>query len=165
MIDFGFKNLYYQWSNQKSIDRNKNELLYPPLGQRGVGFSRSNQYGINFNNAIKNNEKPFLVAMIETRKGTENIDEILANDFLDAIIIGPYDLSASLGVCGDFESKIFKKTYNLIREKCFKKDINFGIHIVEPSNKKLKKSIKEGCKFIAYSIDSVILHSVRPEFN
>ena len=134
------------------------------MGKRGVGFSRSNQYGINFEKAIKNNERPFLVGMIET-KWIDNINEILNTDFLDAIIIGPYDLSASLGVCGDFESIIFKEAYEFIKNQCFKKNINFGIHLVEPSNLKLERSIKEGCKFIAYSIDSVILHSVRPKIN
>ena len=166
IIDFGFKGFILPMIESKNqLIEIKNELLYPPLGKRGVGFSRSNQYGINFEKAIKNNERPFLVGMIETKGGLDNINEILNTDFLDAIIIGPYDLSASLGVCGDFESIIFKEAYEFIKNQCFKKNINFGIHIVEPSNAKLEESIRDGCKFIAYSIDSVILHSVKPTIN
>ena len=137
--------------------------MYPPKGKRGVGFSRSNQYGINFTNAIEDVTQPFIVAMIETKLGLQNLEEILTAEYLDAIIVGPYDLSASLGVCGDFESDIFKRAFENIKNLCNKFETPFGIHLVEPSNIKLKKSIENGAKFIAFSMDTVMLYSIKPE--
>ena len=45
--------------------------------------------------------------MIENSKALDNLNEILKTKYLDGIFIGPYDLSASLGIPGDFENKIF----------------------------------------------------------
>ena len=45
--------------------------------------------------------------MIETKLGVENLEEILQKKILDSVIIGPYDLSASLGCTGDFNDKRF----------------------------------------------------------
>ena len=67
---------------------------------------------------------------------------ILNYQYLDAILVGPYDLSASLGVCGEFESKTFKDAYETIKKLCLEKDVAFGVHIVQPSNEKLKETQK-----------------------
>ena len=95
--------------------------------------------------------------MIESKKGLENIDEILKVKGLDAIFIGPYDLSASLGITGEFNSKIFINSISLIKEKCKNSKIPCGIHVVDPSLKDLDIRINEGYKFIAYSMDTMHL--------
>lgn len=166
VVDSGFSGYIIPMVETKEELINiKDQILYPPTGKRGVGFSRSNQYGINFEKEIKNKHYPFIVAMIETEIGIKNLEEILDNKFLDAILIGPYDLSASLGVCGEFESTVFKNAFNLIKNKCKKYNIPFGTHIVQPSNKKLKDEIDNGCTFIPFSLDSVMLSSFRPLIN
>ena len=96
VVDCGFKGYIVPMvENIKKLKEIRNAILYPPEGKRGVGFSRSNQYGINFNNAIKDKEIPFLVAMIETIEGLKNTENILNYEYLDGILVGPYDLSAS----------------------------------------------------------------------
>lgn len=140
------------------------QFNYPPIGERGVGFSRSNQYGINFKTKINSKEIPFLVAMIETKKAIDNLKDILSFKHLDAVIIGPYDLSASLNICGEFENPIFLNTFKYIQDACKQFGIPFGIHLIEPCNIKLKKIIKEGSKFIPFSIDTVMLSHIKPEF-
>ncbi len=70
-----------------------NELInackWPPKGDRGVGFSRSNLYGDNFEKYKELASQPFIVGMIESKLGIENVDEILSVSGLDAILIGP----------------------------------------------------------------------------
>ena len=164
IVDFGFYGYIVPMiESSYELKLIKDQILYPPKGKRGVGFSRSNQYGINFESVIKNNTFPYLVGMIETIDGLENLDDILNYEFIDAILVGPYDLSASLGVCGNFESKIFKDAFQKIKETCNKKNIPFGTHIVKPSKEKLKEAINDGSRFIPYSIDSVMLHSFNPK--
>ena len=131
---------------------------WPPNGLRGVGFSRANLYGENFVNYKEEASQPLVVGMIETKLGLENIREILSVKGLDAILIGPYDLSASLGLTGETSHPKVEKEINHILSCCIKLNIPAGIHIVNPSVKEFKNKIKKGYRFIAYSIDTVFLN-------
>lgn len=128
---------------------------YPNKGRRGIGFSRGNQYGDNFRENL--NLRPFIVAMIETKKGLKNLDKILKCKELDAILIGPYDLSASLGIIADFKSLKFKKVISDILNKCKFYSKACGIHIVEPDDKELKRIINKGFLFIPFGMDTIFL--------
>ena len=100
--------------------------------------------------------------MIECKEGLKNIDEIVKCNDLDGILIGPYDLSASLKITGQFKNKIFLNAINKILNSCKKNKISVGIHQVKPSVKELKKIIKQGFNFLPYSIDSVFLQNNYP---
>ena len=163
IVDCGFQGYIVpmiEESNQ--LNEIYNAITYPPNGKRGVGFSRSNQYGINFKRKVVSQQRPFLVAMIETVKGLGNLEQILSSECLDALIIGPYDLSASLGTCGEFDSPEFKKAYDQIRKLCNKYNVPFGSHLIDPCNLRLKKTIDDGAKFIAFSMDSVMIYASKP---
>ena len=138
----------------------QNFCCWPPSGTRGVGFSRANLFGQTFNQYILEAQSPLLVAMIETYNALDNLEEILDVDGLDAIMVGPYDLSASLGLTGDFTHPKFLSVMNDILEICKNKSIPIGIHVVIPSIQELQQRISEGYRFIAYSIDSVFLREV-----
>jgi 2-dehydro-3-deoxyglucarate aldolase len=131
---------------------------WPPEGIRGVGFSRANLYGKYFKEYSEEARKTLIIAQIEHINAVSNIDKILNVPGLDAIIIGPYDLSASMNITGDFENPIFKTAFNKILESCIRLKKAAGVHIVQPNSLELDKRIKEGFQFIAYSIDSVFLN-------
>ena len=75
----------------------RDSIRWPPSGRRGVAFSRANLFGKNFDAYIEEAKQPILIAMIEHVDAINELDGILAVDGLDAILIGPYDLSGSLG--------------------------------------------------------------------
>ncbi len=131
---------------------------WPPEGIRGVGFSRANLYGKYFKEYSEEARKTLIIAQIEHINAVRNIDKILNVPGLDGIIIGPYDLSASMNITGDFENPIFKTAFNKILESCIRLKKAAGVHIVQPNSLELDKRIKEGFQFIAYSIDSVFLN-------
>ena len=131
---------------------------WPPKGSRGVGFSRSNLFGLKFKQYKKIAQKPFIVAMIENSKAIKHLNKILKVKGLDCVLIGPYDLSASLGIPGDFSSKKFIKTTNLIIKNCKKSKIPVGIHLVDPVKNGISKLKKEGYTFIPYSTDTVLIN-------
>ncbi len=139
---------------------------YPPYGVRGVAFMRSNLYGKNFELYYKELSKlKLIIAMIENTNGLNNLDSILSTKFLDAIFIGPYDLSASLGCPGDFNNKKYKDAIKNITIKCKKYKIPFGVHVIEPDKKILYKTIKDGYNFIAFSMDTrFIINSIHKNF-
>jgi len=130
---------------------------WPPNGQRGVGYSRANLFGKNFESYKDEAQSPILVAMIEDVGAIENLDEILQVPGLDAIFIGPYDLSASMGIPGKFESEEFLGMTTQIKNKCDQYSVPSGYHVVEPNQEMLGACIAEGYQFIAYSIDAVFL--------
>jgi 2-dehydro-3-deoxyglucarate aldolase len=132
---------------------------WPPSGTRGVGYSRANLFGKNFDEYRKEAQEPLLIAMVENIRAVENLDSICSVDGLDAILIGPYDLSASMGLTAEFESPTFISTIESIFKCCQRNGIASGIHVVEPDFGVLQKRIKEGYQFIAYSIDAVFLRN------
>jgi 2-dehydro-3-deoxyglucarate aldolase len=135
----------------------KNFCKWPPSGTRGVGFSRANLFGKFFDNYTIEAQNPLLIAMIENIESVNNLESILQVSGLDAIFIGPYDLSASLGITGQFNNSQYTKTLDKILLLATKYSIPFGIHIVNPNADELNNKIKEKYQFIAYSIDSVFL--------
>ena len=130
---------------------------WPPAGMRGVGFSRANLFGKHFESYREEAQAPLLAAMIEHISAVDSLREILGVDGLDAILIGPYDLSASMGLTAQFDHPDFCKAMELIYGLAEAMSIPAGVHVVEPSQAQLQKCLKEGYRFIAYSIDAVFL--------
>jgi 2-dehydro-3-deoxyglucarate aldolase len=127
---------------------------YPPNGKRGVGLYRASKYGVKFEEYKKwVEEELVIIAQIEHIDGVNNIEEILQVEGIDGTIIGPYDLSGSMGYPGEFERDDVKKAVQKVLDKC--KEYNFpsGFHVVDTNPEKLKQKIKEGCTFLAYGID------------
>lgn len=132
---------------------------WPPGGSRGVGFSRANLFGKHFNAYRIEAQAPLLVAMIEHVSAVENLESILAVEGLDAILIGPYDLSASLGLTAEFEHARFKATMARISDTALTAGIPVGLHVVQASAEELESRLADGYRFIAYSIDAVMLRT------
>jgi 2-dehydro-3-deoxyglucarate aldolase len=132
---------------------------WPPAGRRGVGFSRANLFGQHFQAYQQEAQAPLLVAMIESAQAVTQLDSILQVPGLDALLVGPYDLSASLGVTGQFESSQFVAALEAVRTLAARRGVACGIHVVAPDRGQLQERLKEGYRFIAYSIDAVFLHS------
>ena len=87
------------------------------------------------------------------------LDEILKSKCFDAIMIGPYDLSASLGFTGKLDNRKVIDSIKKIKLICRNNRTPCGIHIVEPDPIALSKSIKDGHLFIAYAGDSMFLNA------
>lgn len=137
----------------------RENCCWPPEGTRGVGFSRANLFGKYFDKYNQEAQDPIIVAMIENIKALDEMDDILQVKGLDAILVGPYDLSASMNLTGKFDSSEFKIVMNRIISLCTKHNIPCGVHVVEPNVEKLQERINEGYRFIAYSIDSVFFNT------
>lgn len=76
---------------------------YPPLGTRGFGPRRPMQYGRMEQQAYlqQANRGVFVVAQVETVELTAELDEVLKLEGLDSLVLGPQDLSGSMGRLGD----------------------------------------------------------------
>jgi len=146
--------------NAEQLRQVRDATRWPPSGNRGVGFSRANLFGKHFDEYIAEAQQPLLVAMIEHINAVDELDDILKVEGLDAIMIGPYDLSASMGLTAKFNNQNFIDVIQIIKNKSNRAKIPCGIHIVNPSEDELRKKISDNYNFIAYSIDGVFLHKI-----
>lgn len=129
-------------------------VKYPPFGTRGVGLARAQGYGSNFEDYkawLPSNSK--VIVQIEHIESVNNLDEIFSVEGVDGFIIGPYDLSGSMGIPGDFTSPEFLEALDQIETIARNRPLYKGIHIIEPDEQQLIKRIDEGFDFIAYSLD------------
>ena len=134
------------------------ECHWPPRGRRGVGFQRANVFGKFFDAYLDESQEALVIAQIEHIDAVNNLESIVAVEGLDAIMVGPYDLSASLGITGDFENKKYLETLSQILAVCAKHKMPCGMHVVQPDTKMLEQRIREGYTFIAYGVDTVFLN-------
>ena len=131
---------------------------YPPRGTRGIGFSAANLFGKHFDGHLKSDD-PIVVAQIESANAVACIDALLKLEGLDAVMIGPYDLSASLGVTGDFDNPIFKRSLSDVASACRRHGIASGVHVVVPDRSRLRTALEDGHQFVAYGTDAGFLWS------
>jgi len=81
---------------------------YPPEGSRGIAAGRAADYGLHFEEYVRNADGSILtVVQIETEAGLANASDIAAVDGVDALFVGPADLSGSLGVFAEWDSDRF----------------------------------------------------------
>ena len=144
----------------------RNSCYLPPDGTRGVGYSRVNMFGKKFTQYKKQKIKPIIIAMIENIASVKNLEKLLLIKGLDAILIGPYDLSASMNITGKFNHSKFKSAISKIKKLSKEYKIPCGIHVIEPKYKMLQKYIKQGYQFLPYSTDIVLLNTaLKKAFN
>jgi len=143
----------------KQLEKVRDVTRWPPAGKRGVAFSRANLFGKNFDEYIEEAQQPLLIAMIEHLNAMDELDDILQVKGLDAILIGPYDLSASMGMTAKFDEQKFLDIMKIIKDRADEEKIPCGIHVVQPDVEELNKNINNGYRFIAYSMDAVILEN------
>jgi 2-keto-3-deoxy-L-rhamnonate aldolase RhmA len=133
-------------------------VKYPPLGNRGVGLARAHSYGFTFADYKKWNEnESVVIAHIEHIEAIENLEDILDTEGIDGTIIGPYDLSGSLGHPGELDHPEVKKALEKYEAVCAKKNMPKGSHVIPPNAKELKKKIEKGYTFLAWSLDTLFL--------
>jgi 2-keto-3-deoxy-L-rhamnonate aldolase RhmA len=132
---------------------------YAPRGTRGVGLGRAQGYGANFKNYLdwQNDDGPVVFVQIEHKDAIDRLEEILTVPGVDGFIIGPYDLSCSMGIPGQFERPEFVAAMTRIRETAKRLGCPAGLHIVEPDLNLLEQTINEGYTVIAYSVDIRVL--------
>lgn len=131
---------------------------YPPQGLRGVGFCRANSYGLRLaDEYARANDEIFLAVQIEHIDGVRNIDDILSVPGIDAAFIGPYDLTASMGITAQFDHPNYLAACAAILAACRRHAIVPGIHVVSPEPAQVKVRIAEGYRFIGYSLDITML--------
>lgn len=135
---------------------------YAPQGIRGVGLARAQRFGSGFADYLQwqKEDGPVVIVQIEHKDALDQLEAIFSVPGVDGFIIGPYDLSCSMGMPGEFDRPEFKEAMNRILATGLKMNFPAGLHIVEPDQSRLRQVIAEGYRFIAYSVDIRMLDVV-----
>ena len=145
----------------KNKEEAKNAVAYtyyPPQGNRGVGLNRAQHYGEGFESYKKwLNHNIVIIAQIEHIDAIENLDEILSVEGIDGTIIGPYDLSGSMGFPGDYNRPDVKEALQSYKTKVNEANKPLGYHVIESEASISIEKVKQGHTFIAFSIDFFFL--------
>ena len=131
---------------------------YAPEGIRGAGLARAQGYGVRFKEYFAwQKANAVVIVQIEHKHAVDHLDEILTVPGVDGFIIGPYDLSCSMGIPGQFDHPDFVAAMERIRVTARRLGVAAGLHIVEPDRELLAQTLREGYRIIVYSVDIRLL--------
>lgn len=133
-------------------------FLYPPQGKRGFGVGRAQGYGFDFKTYTTEwNRNGALLIQIESIEGVENAERLLAHPAIDGAMVGPYDISGSLGIPGQLEHPRVQKACARVIAACRKTGKACGTQVVEPTPARVKTVMKRGYTFVMLASDVFIL--------
>lgn len=139
-----------------------NAMRYPPDGIRGVASGRAAEYGENFSEYVANANGSFTtIAQIESKKGLENAEAIADVDGIDALFVGPADLSAALGVFGQDDPEELTDAMSRVIEAGANADVAVGTLTVDPAD--VEDRIKCGFDFLIVGKDTSSLTTANRE--
>lgn len=133
---------------------------YYPMGNRGVSLFRPHTGYEKVEDAAdymaKANEETVLIIQVESPKCLENIKEILETDGIDGALIGPNDLSQSMGIIGQYDHPLFIKAIEQVTSASKETGKVSGIHLAS-SPQSLKAYIEKGMTFNMWSNEAGML--------
>jgi 2-dehydro-3-deoxyglucarate aldolase len=135
---------------------------YPPEGTRGVGVARAHGYGTYFQEYLDTaNEQVSVVIQAESAEAVGQIQSIVEVPGIDAVLIGPYDLSSSLGKAGQVDDPTVQQAIAAVTNTCQRAGIPLGAFGVSASA--VRPFLEWGFTLIAVGIDMLFLSKAASE--
>lgn len=129
---------------------------YQPQGSRGVGLARAHGYGARFGEYLAGaNDSVAVIVQAEHRRAVESIEQIVRVPGVDAVLIGPYDLSASYGKPGQLDDPQIVDAVARIEACCRSQQIPVGIFGV--TAEAVQPYIDRGFEFVCVGVDAQLL--------
>ena len=142
-------------NTREEASRAVRSCLYPPQGIRGCGPRRASRYYSKVADYVKtSNDDVLVVLMIESQMALDNIDEILSVPGVDAVFIGPDDLSLNLGIFQQRDHPKFKAALSRVLDACNRHRVAPGLHCNENN---INGALSMGFKFCALNDDDTFL--------
>ncbi len=130
--------------------------LYPPRGQRSVGVSRAHTYGMAFREYVTTvNDELVIVIQAEHREAVQNIESIAEVSGIDAVLVGPFDLSGSLGVLGETDHPRVLAAIERVQGACQAAGVPVGIFAQDVPT--ARRYLQQGFSLIALGMDAFFL--------
>ena len=132
------------------------QARYAPAGTRGVGLARAHGYGFRFQEYVDAaNDRVAVIVQAEHATAVENIESIVAVEGVDAVLLGPYDLAASLGKMGDVDDPVVTDAIERVTRTCLEAEMPLGIFGVTAAA--VRPYIDRGYRLIVAGVDGLFL--------
>ena len=129
---------------------------YPPEGIRGIASGRAAEYGQSFEEYVSNaNGDIVIIGQIESQKGVAHTEEIAAIEGIDALFVGPADLSAAYGVFAQWESSELVDAMGTVIDVAGQTDTPVGTLTVDPDDMKMR--LDQGFDYLIVGKDTSYL--------
>jgi len=153
-LDIGAYGVIVPWVNSKDdAMRAVKAVRYSPAGLRGYGPRRA---AINDPDYVETaNSEIYLGVQIETQAAIDSIDEILSVEGIDAALVGPWDLSLSLGIIGQLDSPKFNVAMEKIVSACKRHNLVAGMLAVDD----VKRRLDQGFRLLNVGTDYFFLRN------
>lgn len=156
-LDIGIDGIMIPQVNTATEARRIVQLCkYPPEGTRGVGLARAQGYGTTLLEYLQTaNRNVCVIIQIEHIDAVHAIDDILAVDEIDAVFIGPFDLSGSLGKLGEINHPEVTAAIQQVVVACTQRGVTSGIFSSTPQQ--AIAWYREGVRLFAVGVDAALL--------
>lgn len=145
-------------SSRREVEAIVESCKYPPVGKRSFGVARAQGYGGHYDRYTHSwNEKSILMVQIESIAGVEAANEIVSCEQIDGVMIGPYDISGSLGVPGNLDHPKVLKACDRVLTVCEQYKKSCGTQIVEPTEENVEGAFCAGYTFVVLSSDLFLM--------
>eukprot|EP00667_Euglena_gracilis_P019557 EG_transcript_20971 len=129
--------------------------FFPPHGARSVGVTRGMGYGATMARHLATaHEELVVVCQVETGQAVDNAEQLAAVDRVDAFLIGPFDLSGSLGHLADIGHPTVQAAIRHVIEVCTRAGKPVGILAKDPAD--TRQWVGRGMSLVATGVDCVI---------
>lgn len=129
---------------------------YPPRGSRGMGLSRAHGFGLRHADTLRHaNDETAVIVQAETAAGVRNIRAIASVPGVDAVLVGPNDLAASLGHTGNTDAAPVQRAVDRVLTACRGAGKRSGYFSVQPAG--MTRAIAGGVTLAAVGMDCLFL--------
>lgn len=147
-----------QVTSRAEVGRIVEWCKYPPLGRRSYGVARAQGYGADFDRYVETwNERSTILIQIESIAGVEAVNELLAHEEVDGAMVGPYDLSGSLGIPGQLSDARITEACARVIDACRRHGKACGTQLVEPTEQEVRDALASGYSFVVLASDVFVL--------
>ena len=128
-------------------------VRYPPGGSRGLAGARASNYGRDFGDYVSRaNDRILTIAQVESERAVENVADIAAVDGIDALLVGPADLSASLGAFGDDRGEVVTNAIERVLDAARAEGVPVGT--LATATDQIAWRVEQGFDFLITGVDA-----------
>jgi len=159
LLESGADGLIVQMVNTSAeVENLLSHVKYPPKGRRSFGVNRAQGYGFDFNSYIQTwNENSTFIIQVESIEAVENIDQLLDFEDVDAVMVGPYDISGSLGVPGQTSHPDVIEASKKVIRACEKYKKGCGTQVADATMENVQQLFALGYTYAILGSDLFVL--------
>lgn len=136
------------------VEEIANSLLYPPVGKRSYGVARAQGYGFDFDRYVSGwNRRSIFLIQIESQEGVEAVEALVSHPAVDGAMVGPYDLSGSLGIPGQLSHPLVQSACRAVSRVCRARGKACGTQLVDPTATQVRAAFRAGYTFVVLGSD------------